>query len=479
MSVSNPVIDYLDTATKRIYLLAGVTKYHAVSDIYVEVRNRRRVDESLRKFDPPVSAEGNKPKGGGKYTPRYTIFNNGWRVVLTTGLATLDIEGEQITDDGQSGAQCIDFTLLPPGTSIVVNYEPPASELVRTEAEQAILTAVNTSLNSTQRMIEGLRPHHKGYGNIWYYDPAHGNDANDGKTPATAFLTMVAAHSAVTNFGHDVILIVPKGDGITLSTEPWVITKNFLFIRGMGFNAHVDPTSTTPGGNLIEISGNGVELSGLHIEGSSIAAPNCNGIVVTGTHVLIENVTVQECTGHGCVITTTAADDRAVINESYFRDNGKSGLQYNSGVHLEVLDSEFEENVEHGVDCTGTGLIEDTLFHHCNFLRNGGYGLNIDNANSVGVTIESECEFAFNGSGDYLDNGTDTIIQANDEANTAAEAVWANATGAAIAVRMAEAWGRLGLDPSKPLMTGQTQITFGQIVMALTGDATSTTVQRQ
>lgn len=53
-----------------------------------------------------------------------------------------------------------------------------------------------------------------------------------------------------------------------------------------------------------------------------------------------------------------------------------------------------------------------------------------------------------------------------------------NATIAAIAVKLAEAWGRLGLDPSKPLVTGQTQISFGDIVMAMTGDATQTTVTR-
>lgn len=60
-----------------------------------------------------------------------------------------------------------------------------------------------------------------------------------------------------------------------------------------------------------------------------------------------------------------------------------------------------------------------------------------------------------------------------------ADAVWANVTGAAVATRLAEAWGRLGLDPSKPLVTGQTEITFGAIVMAMTGDATQTTVTRQ
>lgn len=58
-------------------------------------------------------------------------------------------------------------------------------------------------------------------------------------------------------------------------------------------------------------------------------------------------------------------------------------------------------------------------------------------------------------------------------------AVWAHMTGIVIATRMAEAWGRLGLDPAKPLVTEQTHITFGDIVMALTEGAGETTVTRQ
>ena len=64
-------------------------------------------------------------------------------------------------------------------------------------------------------------------------------------------------------------------------------------------------------------------------------------------------------------------------------------------------------------------------------------------------------------------------------AEEVATAVWADTTGAALAIRMAEVWGRLGLDINKPLVTDQTSITFGQIVMAMTGDSTSTTVTRQ
>lgn len=72
-----------------------------------------------------------------------------------------------------------------------------------------------------------------------------------------------------------------------------------------------------------------------------------------------------------------------------------------------------------------------------------------------------------------------TVATGGGDPAAIASAVWQHATGAAVAARLAEAWGRLGLDPAAPLVTGQTSITFGQIVMALTGNDTQTTVTRQ
>ena len=63
-------------------------------------------------------------------------------------------------------------------------------------------------------------------------------------------------------------------------------------------------------------------------------------------------------------------------------------------------------------------------------------------------------------------------------AGDVADAVWSHSSATTMAVRLAEAWGRLGLDPSKPLISGQTEISFGSIVMALTGNETSSTLTR-
>lgn len=66
------------------------------------------------------------------------------------------------------------------------------------------------------------------------------------------------------------------------------------------------------------------------------------------------------------------------------------------------------------------------------------------------------------------------------DAAAVAEAVWQHATGAALAARLAEVWGRLGLDASKPVTQGNTQISFGAIVLALALDGNGNgTITRQ
>lgn len=144
MSVVSPTIDYLDLASKRIYLLAGIREYHPVDDIYKEIRNIRRLDETMRVFNMPVIAEGAVPKGGGKFTPRYAVFNDGWQIRPEDVEQTLNIVGEQITDDGQSGPACIDTTELV--SSIIIQYTPPAAEIIRDEESLAAIE--NMSFNN-------------------------------------------------------------------------------------------------------------------------------------------------------------------------------------------------------------------------------------------------------------------------------------------------------------------------------------------
>lgn len=125
-----PVIGSINLQERRIYLASGVRQYHPVDNIYRELRELRRTNENLRGFDMPVVASGNVAKGGGRFTPRLATFRFGWRIVPEDISHILIINGEQITDDGQSGAAVIDFEPLSPTSKIIVQYEPPSSEII-------------------------------------------------------------------------------------------------------------------------------------------------------------------------------------------------------------------------------------------------------------------------------------------------------------------------------------------------------------
>lgn len=132
------VIGSVDPEAKRIYLGVGVRAYHPVDDLYRELRALRRTDETLRPYDVPLVASGNVAKGGGKFTPRLVTFRNGWKVVPEDVSHTLNVTGEQITDEGESGPAAIDFAPLSASSKVVVNYEPPAAEIIEREVGSGV-----------------------------------------------------------------------------------------------------------------------------------------------------------------------------------------------------------------------------------------------------------------------------------------------------------------------------------------------------
>lgn len=139
MSVADPKIDHLDTSAKLIYLGTGVRSIHPIDDIYKEIRYLRSTTDTLQQYINPVSGGGAVPKGGGKYTPRYAVFNNGWRLVPEDVDHILNVTGEQLTAEGGSGSACFDFTILSSGTTVVINYEPPAAEVIQVGGDDLIL----------------------------------------------------------------------------------------------------------------------------------------------------------------------------------------------------------------------------------------------------------------------------------------------------------------------------------------------------
>lgn len=213
--------------------------------------------------------------------------------------------------------------------------------------------------------------------------------------------------------------------------------------------------------------------------GCSTAGTVFEDVVITGTqggdaHLLHCNIPLSglygaegehiSCTYRGDVSTATNADLEILDSWSAMSGVNHPELICNGTVKVGV------RNYSGGMGVVGLTAGSVT------------FGINTGN-----VHVHNTCTggtVTARGVGSFIDESTGTavirdgFVNAVDLKDATAAAVWQHATGAAMAVRLAEAWGRLGLDPSKPLVTGQTQISFGDIVMAMTGDATQTTVTR-
>lgn len=147
-------------------------------------------------------------------------------------------------------------------------------------------------------------------------------------------------------------------------------------------------------------------------------------------------------------------------------------------VHEQILDASGKDTLKSGVKTGITAALRSTW---ALAFEAGTYQATLDGGNLADAL--TRIVNTGNPHVLVLASAAATITAADGGATapTAAQvagAVWTHSTGASVATRLAEAWGRLGLDPSKPLVTSQTTITFGDIVMALTGDSSSTTVTR-
>jgi hypothetical protein len=139
MSVLNPVIDYIDGATRQIFLKQGVSDYYPIEDIYHEYRNLRKVDVSLRKWKPLIRAEGNIPKGGGAFTPRYVVLLEGAKLVPFNETLQLSQLGDMITDDPDVDATLYDVSSLTVAKPIFI--KPSNAETVQLNSESIVFAS--------------------------------------------------------------------------------------------------------------------------------------------------------------------------------------------------------------------------------------------------------------------------------------------------------------------------------------------------
>lgn len=129
MTVSTPIVDSWDGTARRIYLKAGVEDFYPIEDIYHEYRYARRTDENLRKFNPLLRAEGNVPKGGGAFTPRYVVLLEGTKIIPFNNTLQINQLGDMITDDPDTDATLYDTTTLT--VPKVIYIKPSEAETIQ------------------------------------------------------------------------------------------------------------------------------------------------------------------------------------------------------------------------------------------------------------------------------------------------------------------------------------------------------------
>lgn len=134
------LIASINGVTRRIYLdpaaaIGGVLSFHPTVDLYSEYKALRASDESVRPYNAFMLSAGNVAKGGGKYTPRYTMMLEGTKLVIPTGITVVNITGELLTDDS---SDALDLSLITGPCRI--NYTPAEAEVIRVTTSGSDLT---------------------------------------------------------------------------------------------------------------------------------------------------------------------------------------------------------------------------------------------------------------------------------------------------------------------------------------------------
>lgn len=154
MSVAVPVIDYIDGATRRIYLRQGVVDLYPIEDLYHEYRYMRANDESLRVWEPMLKAEGNVPKGAGAFTPRYVVLLLGTKVVPYDEPDQLNQLGDMITDDPDTDPSLYDISGLTTAKPIFI--KPSEAETIQLNSESIEYSSFNGAISIDQDNNTGL-----------------------------------------------------------------------------------------------------------------------------------------------------------------------------------------------------------------------------------------------------------------------------------------------------------------------------------
>ncbi len=360
-------------------------------------------------YDKIADAYGKQDLGGGLKVGITVVLLDGWRVAFAArpGPTTVSVSITGGNFVGEAGANPIAPTNF---TQVTISQSTSAT-LVSSQADTNLVY-----------LVETLRSMHPAFGNVFYWDPDNGSDANAGTSPSTATKTFAAAQTLASSGHSDVIFCRPTGStGTSVSTEQINITKSNLRLRGPGINMQLIPTDTTTA--TVRISASNIEISGLYI--STAPTGTRNALEISGDNVLVRDCWIENARGSGIYLTSTA---RSRILTSIIENSGLSGtgngIEISNDTTQTLVSRTLISGNQNGVSLTGAG-IEDNVIENCIIYNNTTYGVTVGS----GVTrtmVRGQNTIVNNGT-NTIDAGISTYIESQAggaSASEIADAVW-------------------------------------------------------
>lgn len=330
-------------------------------------------------------------------------YNGGLKIINKTGTDSVSV-------DLNSGRIVLDSTITN-GTITVrgigeLQDDSTGSVLVISH----YLTNPFSVRGAILNLIESLRPHHTGQGNIFYWDPVNGNDSWDGISRKTAVYTFAQAHNLATDYGHDIIYLVPSATGVFYITENIQITKNWLFLRGPGYNARFRPTTVLASKAAMEVNAEGIEISGFHLDLVNCTDSDCIGIKKTGKYFHLKNVIVKNTAKQG-ILSINGHDE--IMEDFTVAYCGTDGIEITNTVGNEaediiIKDGHIDICGGNGINLSGTAIHEVILKKGLLLHGSGQYGFKIGTG-AEETHIYPDVLFRDNVLGEILDNGVSTF----------------------------------------------------------------------
>jgi hypothetical protein len=365
---------------ERVILIEAPDSNITIQELVDAIRAYEKTDEGVV-LPQIANASGKEDLGGGVLVGITLELLDNWRVQF----------------EARPGPETIACRIS--GGNLVAindyNNDPvkPSSYVFVTLTSSSSATISELQIENLQFLIESLRDQKRGYGNIWYWNPIEGSDNSDGRSPTSSKKTFEAIQPLLET--NDVVFAFSSSKGASVVTSPLTITASDFSIRGPGESFYIKPDPSVTANFLVNISGSGVEFSGINLQAST-AGQFAIMMLISGDNALIENCHFHDVPMRGIGIS---ASINSTIRGCYF-DAGNfvpdsRGVCVRGGYNTQFINNRFE-NFDYGI-------------------RVGCLTSDLDFVNSEETVFENNIVIGYRSSGFYIESGGhETLIRSTN-----------------------------------------------------------------